>query len=142
MAKEVKNCQLKTIGRSAENLSFITSLSEITGFHPLAYISSSDDVISLTPNCFLKPHFRTRMVIRKKDTSDLVTMSQSSSRNTLIKALQKSSDKFKEFKTRWYEEYPLSLQETYRDLYQTRCDNLDKVNDVVLICTPIKERPF
>ena len=82
------------------------------------------------------------MVIRKEDNSDLMAMSPSSSRNALIKALKKSSDKFEDFRTRWYEEYLLSLRETCRDLYQTRWDNLVKVDDVVLIRSPIKDRPF
>ncbi|KAL7644522.1 UNVERIFIED_CONTAM: hypothetical protein RMT77_005354 [Armadillidium vulgare] len=146
MVKVVKSCLLKTIGRSSvEYFSFITTLSEITdaiNSRPLTYTSSSNDVIPLTPNCFLKPHSKTSMVIRKEDNSDLMAMSPSSSRNALIKALKKSSDKFEDFRTRWYEEYLLSLRETCRDLYQTRWDNLVKVDDVVLIRSPIKDRPF
>ena len=39
-------------------------------------------------------------------------------------------------------EYLLSLRECSRDLYQARWDNLIKVDDVILIRSPVKERPF
>ena len=146
LLRVVKDCLMKTIGRSSlEYFNFVTILAEIAdaiNSRPLTYTSSSHDVLPLTPNCFLKPQSKTSMVFKRTENFNQPSTTITPSRNALIKSLQKSSDTFEEFRTRWYNEYLLSLRETCRDLYQTGWRNLIKEDDVVLIRSPIKERPF
>jgi hypothetical protein len=146
LLRVVKGCLYKTIGRSSlEYFDFITILSDITNAinsRPLTYTSSDDDVIPLTPNCFIKPHSRTSIILPGSSSGDPFWSSSTRAREDLIKSFQLSSKKFEEFRTRWYNEYLLSLREIGRDLYQTKWDNLVKVGDVILIRSPVKERPF
>jgi hypothetical protein len=146
MIRVVKSCLVKTIGRSSiEYFNFVTILSDIAdaiNSRPLTYTSSDNDTIPLTPNCFLKPHAKTSMVLPKTGNKTQFWSSPSIARNALLQSLQKSSKMFEELRTRWYEEYLLSLRETSRDLYNTKWDNLVNVNDVVLIKSPTKDRPF
>lgn len=146
MIRVVKDCLMKTIGRSSlEYFDFITILSEIAdaiNSRPLTYTSSDDDVLPLTPNCFLKPSSKTSLALPGTGTNNPFWSTTSSSRNALLRSLRKSSEQFEEFRTRWYQEYLLSLRESSRNLYQTKWENLVKIGDVVLIKSPVKERPF
>ena len=146
MLRVVKSCLMKTIGRSSiEYFNFVTTLSDIEdaiNSRPLTYASSENDIIPLTPNCFLKQHAKTSLVLPGKSKNDRFWSSPSTARNALLQSLEKTSKIFEEFRTRWYEEYLLSLRETSRDLYQTNWNNLVKVDDVVLIRSSAKERPF
>lgn len=144
LLRVVKDCLVKVIGRnSIDYFQFITVLSEITdaiNSRPLTYTSSSLDVIPLTPNCFLKPHSRTSMVWKTHDDTSLSETTPS--RDVLIKSLQSSANLFEEYRTRWYEEYLLSLRETSRDLYQTSWKNRVKKDDIVIVRSPVKERAY
>src|SRR5678816_4681704 len=46
------------------------------------------------------------------------------------------------FRELWYESYLLNLRQTSRSLYQSEWTNRIKVEDIVLIHTPNKPRPF
>ena len=146
LIRTVKSCLYKTIGRSSlEFYDFVTILSDISdaiNSRPLTYTSGDNDIVPLTPNCFLKPHAKTSMALPGTGSSDPFWKSPASSRNALLRSLQKTSERFEELRTRWYEEYLLSLRESSRDLYQTKWDNLVKPDDVVLIRSPVKERPY
>ena len=146
LLRVVKGCLYKTIGRSSlEYFDFITILSDITdaiNSRPLTYTTSDNDVVPLTPNCFLKPHSRTSMVLPGSKSDAPFWSNPTKAREDLLKSLKLSSEKFEEFRTRWYNEYLLSLRETSRELYQTKWENRMRVGDVILIRSPIKERPF
>lgn len=146
LLRTVKGCLYKTIGRSSlEYFNFITILSDIVNAineRPLTYTSSDNDVLPLTPNCFLKPHSRTSIILPGHSSGNPLWNSSSKAREDLIKSLRVASEKFEEFRTRWYNEYMLSLREISRDLYQSKWENRVKVDDVILIKSPVKERPF
>ncbi|KAL7631639.1 UNVERIFIED_CONTAM: hypothetical protein RMT77_018057 [Armadillidium vulgare] len=146
MIRVVKDCLLKTIGRSSlEYFDFVTTLSEIAdaiNSRPLTYTSSDDEMMPITPNCFLKPCSKTSMALPGTGSNNPFWNSTSSARNALLTSLRKSSERFEDFRTRWYHEYLLSLRESSRDMYQAKWDNLIKVDDVVLIKSPVKERPY
>ncbi|MCL4154268.1 UNVERIFIED_CONTAM: hypothetical protein GTU68_010894 [Idotea baltica] len=52
------------------------------------------------------------------------------------------SEKYLHFKSLWHESYLLSLREHSRDLFQSNWENRVKVDDVVLIKSTTKLRPF
>jgi len=145
MIKTVKECLYKATNRSILNyFDFITILSDISdaiNSRPLTYTSSANEIIPLTPNCFLKPHARTSLVLRNPDSGD-PSWTSCPERESLIHTLQRSHEKFEEFRDRWYKEYLLSLREASRDLYQFNWENMVKVNDVILIKNPNQPRPF
>ncbi|KAL7633029.1 UNVERIFIED_CONTAM: hypothetical protein RMT77_016605 [Armadillidium vulgare] len=145
MIRVVKDCLFKTIGRSSLNyFDFLTILSDIAdaiNSRPLTYTTSANEVVPLTPNDFLKPLAKTAMALPGAGSENQFWDS-SSAQKELMKSLKYSSEKFEEFRTRWYSEYILSLRETSRDLYQTKWDNLIKKDDVILIKSPVKDRPY
>ena len=146
MIRVVKDCLYKTIGRShLEYFSFITTLFEIAdaiNSRPLTYTSSDNDLIPLTPNCLLKPHAKTSLVSPGTDSNSPFWSNSVVAKDVLLHSVKASSEKFEEFRTRWYDEYLTSLRETNRDLYQAKWENLVKVDDVVLVRSPVKDRPF
>ena len=146
MIRVVKDCLMKTVGRSSlEYFDFITTLAEVgdaINSRPLTYTSSNDEVMPLTPNCFLKPSSKTSLALPGTGSNNPFWSSTTSARNALLQSLRKSSERFEEFRTKWYQEYLLSLRESSRDLYQAKWDNLIKKDDVVLIKSPVKERPY
>src|SRR5678816_2342792 len=76
------------------------------------------------------------------ELGQIISSGTTSAKKELVKSLKYFSEKFEEFRTRWYNEYLLSLRETGRDLYQVSWNNLIKKNDVVFIKSPVKERPY
>ena len=146
MIRVVKNCLYKTVGRSQlEYFSFITILSDIVdaiNSQPLTYTSSSNDIIPLTPNCFLKPKAKTSLVGPGSDSNSSFWSNPTLAKEELLHSIKAGSEDFEEFRDRWYNEYLTSLRETNRDLYQSKWENLVKVDDVVLVRSPVKDRPF
>src|SRR5678816_2363429 len=67
LIRVVKDCLLKTIGRSSLNyFDFITILSDIAdaiNSRPLTYTSSTNEILPLTPNDFIKPLSKTAMTL-------------------------------------------------------------------------------
>ena len=108
MLRVVKGCLNKTIGRSSvEYFEFITILSDIAdaiNSRPLTYTTSSNDVIPLTPNCFLKPHSKACVVLPGTGQEDPFWSSSTKAREELIKSLKHSSALFEDFRTRWYDD--------------------------------------
>ena len=47
-----------------------------------------------------------------------------------------------DIKERWREEYLLSLREASRDNYQRKWEDVVKIDDIVLIASATKTRPF
>ena len=82
------------------------------------------------------------MVFQAPESELSFGSSPEDARDNLLRSLEASAEKFEEFRTRWYQEYLISLRETGRDLYQTDWNNLIKVDDVVLIKSPVKDRPY
>lgn len=74
MLRVVKNCLMKTIGQSSiEYFNFVTTLSEIVdaiNILLLIYTSNENDVIPLTPKCFIKPHTKTNLVLLGRSNND------------------------------------------------------------------------
>src|SRR5215470_16204452 len=143
LIKVVKISLYKAIGKFVTDyFDFCTLLADIAdaiNSRPLTYTTNSNDVIPLSPNCFIKNLARTALVLRAPDEED-PAWSAEPARDQLIHTLERSSAKFEAFRVRWYDEYLLSLREAHRDLYQVRWDDVIRVNDIVLISSPAKDR--
>ena len=146
LIRVVKDCLHKAMGRTHyDYFDFITILSEVTdaiNSRPLTYTTSENDIVPLTPNHFLKPLARTTLVLDDGASESADILVGSTNREKLIKTISVTLKKFEEFRTRWYHEYLLSLRETYRDLYQSKWDNVIKIGDIVQIKSPVYSRPF
>lgn len=145
--KTVKDCLNKTMGRAQlgyfDFLTLLSSIENAINSRPLTYMSSDNDVVPLTPNAFLRLHSNPSLILRQEDKEDpMWSPGVPNPREILLDSLTSLSDRFEYFRTRWYEEYLLSLRELSKDLYQTSWSNRIRVGDVVLIKAPVKARPF
>ena len=61
-------------------------------------------------------------------------------RKTLVKSLELREKILLNFKRLWYEEYLLSLKESYKNLFDSNFCNKIKVGDIVLVKNPAKTR--
>ena len=61
-------------------------------------------------------------------------------RKTLVKSLELKEKNLNHFKRLWYEEYLLSLKESYRNLCDSNFANKIKEGDIVLVKNPAKTR--
>ena len=137
MLRVVKQCLGITLGRSHhdyfELVTLLESVADAINNRPLTYVSSEDEITPITPNSFIKPHSRTSVVYRDRGSDDDFWPDADKARASLIRSFNVASEKYENFKSRWYNEYLLSLRETSKDLYQISWENVVKVNDVVLI---------
>ena len=144
LIKTVKSCLYKTIGKSKiEYFEFLTLLSDIQNAinaRPLTYRCSSDSGLEIiTPNSFLKPYSNSELFL---NINDEVWDGEPPRRSDLLVSLEAREINFEKFKRLWYEEYLLSLRETYKDLYESKFCNKIKLEDVVLIKNSLKPRPY
>jgi len=142
LIKTIKGSLHKVVGRKQlKYFDFLTILSDVQNSindRPLTYVESDVNFQPLTPNCFLKCSPGSSLVLDGEAGSEL----QIPTRQTLVKTLESREELLQSIKSRWEDEYLLSLRESYRDLYQTEWENKIQANDVVLIAVPNKTRPF
>ena len=141
LIRTVKNCLRKSIGRSyLDYFRLVTVLSDIQhaiNCRPLTYRCSDNSSLEvLTPNHFLKPNVETSLFLR--DARELLP--PSNVRKTLVKSLELREKILLKFKRLWYEEYLLSLKESYRNLCDSNFANKIKEGDIVLVKNPAKTR--
>ena len=151
LIRVVKSCLVKALHQKHSRdyidfFDFITLLTDVTravNARPLTYMSGDDDLIPLTPDSFLRLHSPSGLVFREEeDPEDPIWSSEETAQEALVASFEHLRKKFLAFKTRWYEEYLLSLREFSRDLYGVDWSNRIGVGDVVLIKSPVKSRPF
>ena len=124
----------KSIGSSIlDYFRLVTVLSDIQlaiNCRPLTYRCSDNFSLEvLTPNHFLKPNVETNLFFR--DVSELLHPSNVC--KTLVKSLELREKILLNFKRLWYEEYLLSLKESYRNLFDSNFSNKVKEGDIVLV---------
>lgn len=141
--RTIKNCLYKVVGR--ENLNYFSLLTIISDIQrsvnnrPLTYISSADkDVTAITPNMFLRPNKCPGLLFRLDEEAPSVPLG----RSELIRTLQLRDQCLSRFNELWYKEYLLELgRKAPAPSRPQRGDRLRK-DDVVLIKSPLKPRPF
>jgi len=142
LIRVVKNAMYKIIGKSNltyfQLLTILSSIKNSVNTRPLSYQSNQDDLRIVTPNSFLKLNHSTSFVFKEEKDEWL----DDSSGKLLDESLKNLELLNEEFKVLWYQSYLLSLRELNRDLYQVDWQNRIKVDDVVLIKSPVKKRPF
>lgn len=141
----MKNCLFKIRGRGRlDYFTLLTVLSDIqrsVNNRPLTYqVSADKNATPITPNMFLKPNQSPGLLIRL-DREDRTTLLPPS-RERLIQTLELRDQCLTDFHKLWYEEYLLELGRKIpgRSRLSTRT-RLQK-DDVVLIKSPLKPRPF
>ena len=140
MIRTVKSCLSKVIGRKQINyFQFITLLADVqnsVNSRPLTYINNDENMRFITPNDFLKPNAGRTVLLGGSIGSDI----EVAGRAQLVAGLQKREQLLDDFKTRWYEEYLMSLREASRDVYQQDFEQCLKPGDIVLVHSPVKPR--
>ena len=149
LIRVVKDCLYKTLGKEVygffDLLALLADIENCVNSRPLTYVSSSNDLLPLTPNSFLKIHEPVASplaVQTDEDPEDPLWQSEERARDALVASFEHLYEKYQVFRKRWFDEYLLSLREFSRDLYITGWENRVKVGDVVLIKHPAKSRPF
>ena len=141
LIRTVKDCLKKTISRSKlDYFRLVTVLSDIqhaVNCRPLTYRCADNFGLEiLTPNRFLKPHVETNLLLR--DPKELFP--PSSMRKTLAKSLELREKLLSDFKQLWYDEYLLSLKDSYKYLFESNFVNKIRVGDILLVKNPAKNR--
>ena len=141
--KTLKNCLQRTLGRvKIGYFRLVTLLSDIqqaVNSRPLTYRCSEDTSLEIiTPNCFLRPNANVQVFYKKPEgpIRDLP------SRSLIIKSMEVRERVLESFREIWYREYLLGLRQLHKNLHQVDFANKIKVNDVVLIRNPAKNRKF
>jgi len=138
--RTIKNSLHKVLGRKRfEYFELITLLSDIQNCindRPLTYSSDEDLLSCVSPNSFLKTDPGRALVLDEMSGTEL----EVPTRENLVRSLERRRDLMDEVRTRWYDEYLLSLRESCADLYQNEWTNVIKCDDVVLFETPNKPR--
>jgi len=140
MIKTLKSCLNKTLGRKHvpyfQLITLLTDIQESINSRPLTYVESDVNFHALTPNSFLKPAAGCKLTLEAEAGSEIV----SPSRNDLVRALEYREELLQTAKTRWEDDYLLSLREAGRERYQEEWLNRVEVGAVVLISAPNKTR--
>jgi len=141
----VKTCMYKTIGRGrVDYFSLLTIVSDVqraVNNRPLTYWEFADRGLeAITPSMFLGLSKNTGLILRLQ-TDDLST-SAPPGRRKLVEAMERRNRWLEDFRRRWYEEYLLCLRERPQGRSQEPFLNRLKLNDIVLIKSPLKPRPF
>ena len=142
LIRVVKCAMYKIIGKSKltyfQLLTVLSSIKNSVNTRPLSYQSDQDDLRIITPNSFLKLNNNSSFMFRDEKDEWM----EDNSSKLLDESLKHLESLNEEFKRIWYESYLLSLRELNRDLYQVEWKNRIKVDDVVLIKSPVKKRPY
>lgn len=137
----VKRCLHKTIGRHRltyfEMMTVISDIQEVVNSRPLTYISSERELLPLTPNHFLKVRTHPSLIFNVDPVSEPLPDDEDTS---LLDSLEIRDRMFLHFRNVWTQEYLQSLRDT--PIQDNDWSNKIAHNDIVLIKTPNKTRPF
>ena len=132
--RTVKSCLRKAIGRQKlDYFRLKTVLSDIQSAvnqRPLTYRCAEDfglEVIS--PNDFLNPYLDNSLLIKNPKG----ILPNTKARKVLIESLETRDSLLESFKCIWYNEYLLSLRDSFKDLHNDKFINQVKVGDIVLL---------
>ena len=142
--KTIKMCLHKIFGRAKTNyFDLLTAFSDIQNAinsRPLTYRCSEEtDLEIITPKNFLNPNANEGVIIQAEESELL--LGDPIGREEILKSLEIKQAILDKFRTLYYQEYLLSLNEQCKDIYETEFVNKIKVDDVVLIKVPNKSRP-
>ena len=145
MIKVIKWSLYKTIGRKrVDYFTLFTVLSDIQNAinsRPLTYRCSDDKGLEIiTPNCFLHPNANSEIMFKPQD--DVLWKKDPPTRSDIVETLEIREEMLDKFHESYYKDYLLSLRESCKDLHQVDFVNKVKVNDIVLIQSPSKPRPY
>ena len=92
----------------------------------------------VTPICFLRPNANLQVFYKEPEgpIRDL------SSRSLIIQSMEVRERVLESFIEIWYQEYLLGLQQLHKNLHQVDFANKIKINDIVLIRNPAKNRKY
>ena len=143
LIRTIKMCLHKTVGRKRlEYFDLFTLLSDITNSinsRPLTYRDNSDvNLQMITPNSFLKFETGSRVLLDHAAGSQLL----GSTRDDIVRSLEKREELTDTFRDLWHEQYLLFLKESNKNYPNTDWENKVKINDIVLISAHGKTRPF
>ena len=143
MIRVIKSCMYKVIGRATISyFRLLTILSDIqvsVNSRPLTYRCSSDSSLEcITPNCFIRPNFNSSLLLKTCDNS--ILKDDPPSRKLVKKSIQIRDEMLDEFKQIFYDSYLLSMREQCKDLHEVSFENRIKINDVVLVKGPSKDK--
>ena len=134
LIREVKDCLCKTFGKEVygvfDLLALLSDIENSVNSRSLIYVSSSNNLLPLTPNSFFKIH---ELVQTDDDPEDPLWQSEEKARYALVASFEHLYEKYQVFRRRWFNEYLLSLREFSRDLYVTGWENRVKVGYVFLL---------
>ncbi|KAL7630818.1 UNVERIFIED_CONTAM: hypothetical protein RMT77_018969 [Armadillidium vulgare] len=140
--RTLKSCMYKVIGRAKltyfEMLTTLSFIKNAINSRPLTYRSEFSDIEIITPNSFLRLNCNSSLILRGESEN----VWKETNQNKLEQTLDTQEELFNKFKQLWYQEYLLSLRESMTKIYELSWDNIIKVNDIVLIKSEIKPRPF
>lgn len=141
MIKTIKSCLYKVIGRQHmdyfQAITLFSDIQQSINSRPLTYRNNDDHSYRiLTPNSFLQCDTGRSLVFSAIPGEEVNV----ANRRTLVKVLDAREALFDKFKELWRDEYLLSLREVNRNMFQTDWNNRIKVNDIVLIASPMKHR--
>ena len=142
MIKTMKNSLHKTVGRKRlqyfDLLTLLSDIQDSVNSRPLTYVESDASFDCLSPNSFLIPSSGQTLVLDGEAGTELAAPT----RRDLVKALVAREDLLESVKTKWVEDYLISLREAGRDMYQSDWINKVNVGEIVLISVPNKTRPY
>ena len=141
LIRTIKSSIYKSIGRKRlEYFQFTALLSDIQNAindRPLSYKDENKNLSDvITPNSFLKLNRTEEISFENLDGCELTAPN----RQEMVKALTRRDELFEKFKKLFYEEYLLSLRESSRVVYEENWSETRKIGDVVLICSPVRNR--
>ena len=139
----VKRSLYKAVGRKRFDffrlLTLISDVQNSINSRPLTYRSSDDTSMDIvTPNSFLKVGLVDNILFGGLEGSELIQPNQ----KQIVSSLTKRDEILSAFNDLFYESYLLSLREGSRDVYTKEWEDRVRVNEVVLISSPVKPRPF
>ena len=144
LIRTVKSCLHKSVGQSKlsyfELQTVIPDVQNAVNSRPLTYRSSDNDLVTITPNCFMKADPNCNTISRFDE--DPIWERDPTSRDTFLDALFSRDELLSHFKELWYNSYLLSLRETCRDLHQISWNDKISVDDIVLVKLLNKSCPF
>ena len=143
--KTIKICLFKIIGRRRlDYFTLVTVISDIQRLvnnRPLTYqVSADSNAIAITPNMFLNPNKNPGLLLQlgQRDLATAVPPS----RERLIRTMELRNEWLADFHKLWYNEYLLDLGRKSPGHSRLRSENRLQKDDVVLVKSPLKPRPF
>ena len=142
LIRVIKSCLHKVMGRKRyEYFQLLTLMSDIENSinsRPLTHKNYDDELHVLTPNCFLKFDPGRALILESMAGEEL----RFPGRRELVDSFATREEFNEKFRSLWVEDYLLALREICTADFKDGWSNQVKLNDIVMINTPGKSRPF